>query len=227
MPQLPGIPGQPPGGGSGGPWDWVKDNALPLITGVLSTGGELYANQSNRAEAERNRQFQERMSSTAVQRSVEDYKKAGLNPGLAYDRSASSPGGNTATIGNPVNSGIASAQAARQISQALQIARDQNEADLRLKDRQTAAANASAERDTATAEGAAWQARLNEQQFRFNSITQPITKKLMETDAVMKELGIPEAKNKADFERMLGTAKPGIATAKTFAEILKILFQNH
>lgn len=53
----------------------------------------------NSAQALADRNFQEKMSSTAYQRAVEDMRKAGINPILAFaNGGASTPGGSAATI---------------------------------------------------------------------------------------------------------------------------------
>lgn len=58
------------------------------------------AREYNSAEAAKDREFQERMSSTSYQRAVSDMQAAGLNPVLLAQRSsgASTPGGSVARV---------------------------------------------------------------------------------------------------------------------------------
>jgi hypothetical protein len=65
----------------------------------------------NSAEAAKNRAWQEQMSNTSYQRAVEDMKKAGINPILAYTQGgASTPSGAQGTIGS-ASMGMASSSA--------------------------------------------------------------------------------------------------------------------
>lgn len=61
-------------------------------------GGAAYSAKQSQKMAREQMAFQERMSSTAHQREVEDLRKAGLNPILSANAGASSPGGSMGTM---------------------------------------------------------------------------------------------------------------------------------
>ncbi len=90
------------------------------IGGAASFLGGASANRARAREAQLNRSFQERMSSTARRRDVIDLKAAGLNPILAAMTSGSStPSGSMANQQDVVTPAIASATSLRRANQEI------------------------------------------------------------------------------------------------------------
>lgn len=87
--------------------------APAAISAVSSFLGTRSANRTNRAISREQMGFQESQSSTAYQRAMEDMRKAGLNPILAYQQGgASTPSGASANMQDAVTPGVNSAMGA-------------------------------------------------------------------------------------------------------------------
>lgn len=97
--------------------------AATLAAGYLGYKGQKQANQATAGSVDNQIAFQRQMSNTSYQRAMEDMRKAGLNPMLAYKMGgASTPQGAHYVAQNEFGAGI---NAATQTSQAITSAKQQ------------------------------------------------------------------------------------------------------
>lgn len=193
---------------------------VPLITGVLGAAGTALANQSNRSMSREQMRFQERMSNTAAQRSVADYRAANLNPALAYERSASSPSGASATMGDAVSSGLSSALATRRAIADIELIKSQIEAT------KAGAAKTNTEREIAQHELGIRQVSVGDEptwrdeqlarrraalrDMAFAGSQQPVDARRKAVDLLLQELLIPGARAEAKWAGKAGAVRPAL-----------------
>jgi len=115
-------------------WQDIVKTVSPVLGVIGDVFGQSSANQTNMRIAQKQMDFQREMSNTAMQRRVEDLRKAGLNEMLAFREGgagASTPGGAAIPVHSVMSRGVASAvEASQAMLNLANAAKSKKEVDL-------------------------------------------------------------------------------------------------
>lgn len=212
---------------------WLLPAATAAVGAVTSALGQKSANDANLKIAREQMSFQREMSNTSVRRRFADLEAAGINPMLAGDMSASTPGGASAQMQNVG----ASAPEAVSSARASLMAKKQ----LRLLDVQTSKTVAEGQRAHSEAVSARLSERMLEGRravyFEPSGRPRQALKDLAVSEhsaglassaqsisrAEIARLSIPEQKAMSELFESLGSSGKGV---QTFMPLLLSLLRN-
>lgn len=216
-------------------WPWIPA-AISAVGGILGGAigarGQRDANERNielsreqmafqERMAHSAESFSERMASTQAQRSVADYRAAGLNPALAYERSAAAPAGVTAG-GSQARVENVMRDAPNIASNAITLANMQQQ--LKIGKQQENVLSEQARNTLEDTNKKIEEKHLLDQQFTFNQKVQPHDLRTRAAESVLRQAAQAKGLNEEEFEKLLNEKlKGGGATAKGIFSTIQAL----
>lgn len=219
------------------PWPALLAAGIGAGLGYL---GQRSTNAANAREAARNREFQERMSSTSHQREVADLKAAGINPMFRGMGGASTPAGDRAQLEDAVGKGVSTGMQTRLMMAQLQKTKAETQyiEDQALKTRAEVGRYAEEsnagrfDRLVAERDSAVQRAELERLSVEERRALVPLAREraLAEIESMMSSAAAARARaaldraaemgaiNQEEFERLIGEAGPGL---KFFMNLLR------